>query len=163
MTTPTSGNISLTDIMNELRVSNSGRAYPITLGDTDVRTLAGVSSGTITFSNLYNKSSYTNMVLTGVNGSSIVSSGTSGGTCTCQPGVTVANGLGPFTYSWSFTTQAGTTLTNATSQYCNISKTYLIHTTGSATAVLTCTVTDSTSNTATVTGVQAYLEWDNNS
>lgn len=57
MTTPANNPISLTDVMNELRVANPGRPYPISLNDSDVRALAGVPSGTISMSDLLNKSS----------------------------------------------------------------------------------------------------------
>lgn len=55
MTLQSSGAISLANVNTEL-----GRASTtnISLGETAVRTLAGVASGTISLSNLYGKSSY---------------------------------------------------------------------------------------------------------
>jgi len=46
----------MAQVLAELQVANAGRGYPISLNDTDVRTLAGVPSGAISMSNLYGKS-----------------------------------------------------------------------------------------------------------
>ena len=51
MTLPSSGTISMGDIRTELSASGT-----ITLNDTNVRNLAGISSGTISLSNFYGKS-----------------------------------------------------------------------------------------------------------
>ena len=59
MTLPASGSISLTQVLAELQTANAGRTLPISLGDADVRALAGVPSGAISLSNLYGKTAYT--------------------------------------------------------------------------------------------------------
>lgn len=57
MALPTSGPISMSQVLAELQSANSGRTTPIGLGDSDVRSLAGVGSGAISMANLLGKSS----------------------------------------------------------------------------------------------------------
>lgn len=159
MTTPSSGAISLTDVMNELRIANPSRAYPISLGDTDVRALAGIPSGAISLSNLYGKSSFT---VTGNSNSSSSSSMSSAGTARCSPSVTVVGGAAPISYSWSFTSNPNTcTLSGANSVACTVGKAYVKNANGSASATLQCVVGDSAGNSRTVTA-SASLDWYGN-
>jgi hypothetical protein len=161
MTLQASGGISLTDVMNEIRLVNPGRAYPISLGDADVRALAGVPSGAIGLSNLYGKSSYIPMNVTG-NSSSQGASSASGGTVTCHPSVSVTNGSGGYTYSWSFTSNPNSCgLGASTSAACNVSHGYTTNANGGATATLQCVVTDNTGHVVTATGITAALDWSN--
>lgn len=161
VTLPASGTISLTDVMNELRVTNPGRAYPISLGDSDVRALAGVPSGSISMSNLYGKSSYVAMSVTGHSDSQGASSAGGGGTVTCHPSVSVSNGSGSYTYAWSFTSNPSSCgLNAATSATCNVSHTFSINANGSASATLQCVVSDGTAS-VTASGIAASLDWSN--
>lgn len=159
MTLPASGAISLTDVLNELKVTNSSRALPISLGDSDVLALAGKSAPPISLSDLYGKSSYVPMTVTGVNDSATAYSGSSSGTTTCHPSVTVSGGSGTKTFAWSFTSNPDNcTLGAATSQTCNVSHAYAVNSAGSANAVLQCAVTDSRA-TVTTGGITAGLDW----
>lgn len=57
MTIPASGTISLVGhVLAELQIANPSRALPIKLTDADVRSLAGVASGTISLTDLRGKS-----------------------------------------------------------------------------------------------------------
>jgi hypothetical protein len=56
MTLPASGTITMAQVLAELQTTNPSRTTPISLNDSDVRTLAGVASGTISMSNLHGKS-----------------------------------------------------------------------------------------------------------
>ena len=162
MTLPISGALTLDAVMTELRLVDPSRAYPINLGDADVRALAAVPSGAITLSALYGKSSYIPMTVTGFDDYGFAQSAFGGGTVSCSPLVTVANGRDPKTYLWSFTSNPdGCALTNATSATCTVQQSYSGDTTGSASAVLQCQVTDSFPNTVTVSNVNALLEWAN--
>jgi hypothetical protein len=163
MTLQASGTISLTDVMNEIRLVNPGRAYPISMGDADVRALAGVPSGPIGLSNLYSKSSYIPMNVTGNGDSHSAYSGVGGNSpVTCHPSVSVTNGSGGYTYSWSFTSNPQSCALNATtSAACNVSHTFSINANGTASATLQCIVTDSTGHSVTATGITADLDWGN--
>lgn len=162
MTLPVSGPLSLTDVMTELRVANPARAYPITLGDADVRALAGGLSGAISIASLYGKSSYTPMNVSGTGDTGFALSNGGAGTVSCTPSVSVSNGLAPYTYLWSFTSNpSGCTLSNSTSSTCTVSKGYGFNTIGSASAVLQCQVSDAFPNTVTAVNVSAELSWAN--
>jgi len=161
MTLPVSGSISLTQVMDELRVSSPARAYPISLGDADVRALAGVPSGPISLTDLYGKSSYIPMVIVATNGGGVFSSAASGGTAACNPSVSVTQGNPGYTYLWSFTSNPdGCSLSSTTSTSCHVSKAYGYLANGSASAVLQCQVTDSTGHIQTKTGITSSLSWD---
>lgn len=162
MTLPASGTISLTDVMNEIRLVNPGRAYPISLGDSDVRALAGVPSGAISLSNLYGKSSYIPMNVIGNNDAQSASSAGSGGTVTCHPSVSVTNGSGGYTYAWSFTSNPNScSLGASTSAACNVSHSFTLNSNGSTSATLQCVVTDNTGHIVTASGITANLDWSN--
>ena len=150
MTLPASGAISLTAVMNELRIANGGRAYPINLGDTDVRALAGVSSGTIGLSNLYGKSSYNQMVISGSGGSGYRDTALSGGTVSATVSLSVSSGNPGYTYSWAVWTQdPGMTVTTSfVGSTFGMSATVSRHSSGSKGASLQVTITDSTGHTA---------------
>jgi hypothetical protein len=162
MTLPASGAISLTDVMNEIRLVNSGRAYPISLGDSDVRALAGVPSGTIGLSNLYGKSSYIPLNVIGNNSENSVSSAGGAGLVTCNPSVSVTGGSGGNTYAWSFTSNPNScSLGFSTSAACAVSHGYALNANGGASATLQCIVTDNTGHSATASGITATLGWSN--
>lgn len=60
MALPTSGPISLAQVRTELSLSGA-----ISLGQAEVRNLAGLASGTISMSNLYGKSASTHLMTVG--------------------------------------------------------------------------------------------------
>ena len=60
MALPSTGSISMSQVRTEL-----GRSNTITLNDSDVRNLAGRTSGTISMSDLRGKSSYTHQLTVG--------------------------------------------------------------------------------------------------
>lgn len=159
MTTPSSSVISMNDVLAELRVANPGRSVTISLGDADVRNLAGAPSGQIGLSNLYGKSSFT---VKGNSDSGSFSSISSAGTARCYPSVTVIGGAAPVGYSWSFTSNPNTcTLSGANTATCTVSKSYFKNAEGFASATLQCVVSDSAGNSRTVTA-SASLEWYGN-
>jgi hypothetical protein len=102
MTIRTTAPIGLNDVLLELRVTNPGRGLPISLGDPDVRALAGKTSGPISLSDFYGKSSYISM-----SGSlpDVFDTSPSNPTVSYQKSVGVSvqrnGGLAPFTYQWS--------------------------------------------------------------
>lgn len=160
MTLPITGPITLTDVMNELRVVNPGRAYPIVLGDADVRALAGIASGPVSLTNLRGKSSYISMTITPTDGYGFGTSSTSGGIAICSPSISVTGGSGGYTYHWAFESNPSScALSNATSLQCNVSHNYVKTANGSAGATLSCTVTDNTGHSVTRSGINALLEW----
>jgi hypothetical protein len=154
MTLPTSGSLSLSDVMTELRVTNPGRAYPISLGDSDVRALAGVPSGAISLSNLYGKSSYIAMSGSVPDRSgSAPSNPTSNYTTQVSISVVLTGGQAPFSYAWSHVSGDGTvTAANTSSTFANFTVARFSEPGEVQTQVVQCVVTDSTSATLTRTG-----------
>lgn len=164
MALPASGTISLALVLAELQKTNAGRSLPISLGDTDVRTLAGVPSGAISLTSLYGKSNGSALSAAITNGSATYSSISSGGTAICNPGVTASGGTPGYTYLWSFTSNPNScTLGSSTSTSCSVSKAFSQNAQGGASAVLQCIITDSASGTITKTGITATLSWENGS
>lgn len=163
MTLPASGAISLTQVMAEIRTRNPGRAYPISLGDSDVLALAGVPGPANSLSNLYGKTaSGGTMVVSSVDGYGSANSTTSGGTVACSPAVGVTGGSGSYTYAWSATSNPGSaTLSNATSSTCSTSKTFAKQSTGALVITLQCVVTEvgGTGQVVTKTGITGNLDW----
>lgn len=161
MTLPASGAIGLTDVLNELKITTPSRALPISLGDSDVLALAGKSAPPISLSDLYGKSSYIPLSVTGNNDSASAVSA-SAGTVTCHPSVTVTGGSGGTTYAWSFTSNPnGCSLGAATAATCNVSHSYATNAFGSANAVLQCVVSDNTGHSKTLGGITGDLDWSN--
>jgi len=163
MTLPTSGAIGLTDVMNELRVSNPGRAYPIGLGDADVLALAGKSAPPLSLSDLYGKSSQLPLTATATGQDNSYSSVTAGGNATASGTVTPAGGSGGYTYAWTVVSNTGSATVGALNgASVGISKTFSKNTDGSARVVFNVTVTDSQGHTATVSNVAVTVEWFSN-
>lgn len=161
MTLQASGQITYNDIVNELRISNPSRAYTGTLGDADMRALAGVPSGPISFSNFYGKSSYIPMNVTGNSDYDSFNSVSSGGTASTNPSVSVTGGNPSKTYLWSFTSNPnGFTLSNSSSQTCTVSKAFTQNANFIQGCTLQCAVNDG-SNTVTATGITGTLEVSN--
>lgn len=158
MTITTTAPVSLGDVLAELRLVNPGRALPVSLGDADVRSLAGVASGPVGLSDLKGKSSYIPMTLTAHNAANAADSSVAGGTVSCSPSVSVTGGSGGYSYAWAFVTAAGCTLSAGNAPSCTVSHSYVKSAIGSAVATVRCTVTDATSHTQFI-DVTASLDW----
>jgi hypothetical protein len=159
VTLPASGAISLTQVMDELRVTTPGRAYPIALGDNDVRALAGVPSGPISLSNLYGKSSYIPMTITKVDGElSAMANGTQY-LGHAYPSVSASNGSGGYTYAWSIVSASDTDFTLASAAASTVDVRHTITKFGySGACVLQCSVTDNTGHVVVVGGINATFD-----
>lgn len=163
MTLPTSGTISTDMILNELRVSNPSRSYPLSLSDPDVLALAGRPSLPVTLPNdFYGKSSYTPMVVQAYGDAAYGDSSFRGATIYCYPSVSVSGGKGDKTYQWNIiSVSPSMEILSTTSPNCAAKVTYGKFSNGSAEAQLTCTVTDSTGASVTSQVVYALIEWSN--
>lgn len=162
MTLPSSGSISLLQVLDELRVANAGRALPIALGDADVRTLAGVPSGDIAMWQLYGKSAVTALTVTGNNDSGHATSSTAGGAVSAFPSVSYGGGAGEKTFQWSIlSTSMTVTLINANNARCEVRRTFTKNTSGEVITYLRCVVSDSTGS-VTVDNIIAELYWEGN-
>jgi hypothetical protein len=150
MALPNNTTISLSQVNTEL---SRAATATISLGETAVRNLAGVPSGAISMSNLWGKSAYTPMSLSYSGGI-----GEAFGPCqtvSASATVSVANGIGPFTYVWTRT--SGSTTPTSRSSGSTSSRTdsmtasqYLCPN-GEASSTYSVVVTDSTSATASIT------------
>jgi len=161
MTLPASGSISMSQVSVEL---GRGPGASTSLGESTVRSLAGKASGAVSMSDLRGKtfSTYTPMTATGNNAYASYPSDTSGGTATCSPSVTVSNGSGGYTYSWSFTSNPNNlVLSFATSFSCNVSITYTKLASWTKSAILQCVITDNTGHSITVSNISAVLDVNN--
>lgn len=156
MTLPASGSISLGDVMTELRIMNPGRAYPIALGDADVRALAGVPSGSISLSNLYGKSSYIAMSGSVPDVPDAVRTAGANYTAHIPIAITLYWGLAPFSYDWSKVSGTGglsaVTAANASSTTADFAIAITSPIGQVRTEVVQCIVTDATGATLTRTG-----------
>lgn len=153
MALPT-GTISMSQVNTELGRSSTAT---ISLGESAVRTLAGVPSGAISMDNLRGKSAMS------VSANNVSGSGngftSSGSVSTGTPGTTVTGGTSPFTYSWARI--SGSTvpqISNASAQ--NPGWSNLNTPDGTHQAVWRVTVTDANSNTAT-RDITVTLSWFN--
>jgi hypothetical protein len=160
MTLQSSGAISLGDVLTELRIANPGRSLPISLGDTDVRNLAGVPSGAISLSDLYGKSSYVAMSATlPDNSDSSLSNPPSATTINIPMAMTVTGGLAPFSYTWSKVSGSGSVQAvnspNTNAQITNPR----FSTPSTLSELVQCSVTDAMGNTITRQGTATlYIE-----
>ena len=160
MTLPTSPPISLIDVLTELRVVNPGRSLPISLGDADVRNLAGKPSGAISLSDLYGKSSYIPMTVQASGDSASGNSQISGGTLVCHPIVSVTNGRGNKTINWRvISASGGPVLTNPTSISPTVTQTFGKTSQGSSSMDLQADATDATGATVSSNIVTVYFDW----
>jgi hypothetical protein len=161
MTTPSSGSISIQNIATELSIS----VNVLSLNDSRVRTLAGVSSGTISMGNLRGKSNYTVMsyvVNANIGGNNDVSTYYAAQTPSCETTVTVSSGSGGYTYAWSLVTVGyGCTLSNANQQTCSVYKTAARHTAATAVSSVQCVITDNTGHTVTTPVTDATIRYNN--
>lgn len=162
MTLPASGNLTMAQVAAEL-----GIGLPLELGDSRVRTLAGVPSGPISMSNLYGKSAGapppapTPLSVQVQDGSGYAESSSASGTVSCQVTATVTGGTGAITHLWEFISNPGqATLSNSNSASARVSRNYARYSSGSADAQLRYTARDSTGAQVVAQPVTATLEWN---
>lgn len=162
--------LSLSDVMAELRTANPGRAYPIAVGDSDVRALAGIASGPIDLGNLYGKTAGvvtpppptpSPLTVQTQDGSGYATSTNTGGTVSCQVSAAVSGGTGTITHLWEFVSNPGQfTLSNSNSATARVSRTYTRYSSGAADAELRYTARDSAGAVVVAQPVIANLEWN---
>jgi hypothetical protein len=146
---PATGPVSLTDVLTELRTVNPGRALPISLGDADVRALAGIPSGPISLTDLRGKSSYTPMSgsVPDVADDTPINPSTNY-TAHVTVAVVFSGGTAPFTYAWAKVSGDGTvTAANAASTSANFVVNRFSDSGEILVETVQCTVTDSTGAT----------------
>lgn len=153
MTLPT-GSLSADQIVTELRVANPGRARLMGLQDADVRTLAGVASGPISFNDLRGKTSYTPMSgsVPNVNDTDTINTAANH---THSTGIAVsrAGGIAPYSYAWTKLSGAGTVnAANSASTTADFVVSRFAVPGDTMQLVAQCVVTDSTGATLTRSG-----------
>lgn len=168
MTLPTSGAISTDQIMAELRIANSSRAYPLSLTDADVLSLAGKSAPPVTMPDDFYGKSVTPptqpvqpMALYPSGSDNYRSTTSGGGTIAINLSVAVTGGARPLTYFWTNVMSAGgmTQVTGNNGPSLNFERTYANNSSGSASASAVCTVTDAngvSKSTGTVSGTATW-------
>lgn len=158
MTLPLSPPISMSQVLAELRVTNPGRSLPISLGDADVRALAGVPSGPVSLSHLYGKTSYIGM--SGSVADVYDSASVTGSNYTAHVSVSISftGGLAPFSYAWSHVSGTGTvTAANAATTTANFFVNRFAELGEQMAQVVRCQVTDSTGAVLTASGTVTVL------
>lgn len=141
MTLPSSGAISLANVSVELGRSSTATT---SLGETAVRTLAGVASGAISLSNLYGKS---NALSITISPSSLNTTRFGAGSITSAAATgSAAGGAGGYTYAWSYI--SGSIYTRNTSSSASTTFTTNLVAEQYKVGVYRCTVTDSLGATA---------------
>jgi hypothetical protein len=110
MTLPSTGPISLANVNVELGLSSTTN---ISLNQTNVRTLAGVPSGTISLSNLYGKS---NALAITISPSSLYTTRSGAGSVTSAAATgSGTGGAGGYTYAWTYVSGSSYTINSSTS------------------------------------------------
>lgn len=157
MTLPPAGGINSLEIATEL-----GLGLPFSSIDPRVLALAGKSAPPVTMpADFYGKSAYTPMTLTTANGSGgPASSENSGGSVSGQATVAISGGTGGYSIQWTVTSNTGGASIGALNgNGVSATKTFTKLSNGSATVLLTVTVTDGTGQSVTRTGVEIDLYW----
>lgn len=163
MTIRTTPPISLSDVMAELRIVDPNRVYPISLGDADVRALAGRPSGAISLSDLYGKSSYVPMTVYATGGSDFQNSVYGPGTASAGAAASVTGGRGAMMFNWVVLSSIGDpVISGHTTPTLYASRGYTENSNGSATVTARCDVTDETGATASSVEVSIDLRWEGN-
>lgn len=110
MTLPSTGPISLANVNVELGLSSTTN---ISLNQTNVRTLAGISSGTISLSNLRGKSNAPTIT---ISPSSLYTSRSGGGSATSAAATgSGSGGAGGYTYAWTYVSGDSYTINSSAS------------------------------------------------
>ena len=111
MTLPSSGaTISLSNVSVELGRSSIATT---SLGETAVRTLAGIASGTISLNSLYGKSFAPSISISPGN---VYTSRSGGGSATSNTvTATASGGAGGYTYAWTYVSGNSYTINSSTS------------------------------------------------
>lgn len=110
MTLPSTGPISLANVNVELGLSSTTN---ISLNQTNVRTLAGISSGTISLSNLRGKSNAPTIT---ISPSSLYTSRSGGGSATSAAATgSGSGGAGGYTYAWTYVSGSSYTINSPSS------------------------------------------------
>lgn len=155
MTLQSSGPIGMSQIAAELGLSGT-----LSLNDSRVRTLAGNLPGTISFANLYGRSSIPPLSVSAVGSNAFNDSGRSGGTVSAECSATPSGGVAPYTYLWSIVTSDGEPFIQSPgTRVTSLRKSYLVRTSGFASATLQCVVTDARGVQASA-NCYASVDWD---
>lgn len=161
MTIRTSPPISLSDVLAELRITNPGRQYPISLGDPDVRALAGRPSGAISLSDLYGKSSYIPMTVYATGGFDTRNTSYGPGFAEATATATVTNGKGTKFFNWVVLEATNNpTMSGHSTAVLTATKSYLENASGTAFVRARCDVTDETGAVVTSPEVTIELTWE---
>lgn len=146
MTLPASGSISTGQIMAELRITNPGRAYPLSTLDSDVLALSGKTAPPVTMPNdFWGKSAAAfagHIPTVQMNGQSNPgSSYTEVATVTAS----ISGGSAPFNYVWSHVSGSGTVdSVNSSSSTVRMPVARFSESGEKITQVVQCVVTDGT-------------------
>lgn len=153
MALPSSGSITLGMVAAEL-----GIGLPLSLGDSRVRTLAGVPSGPISLGQLRGKSAVATLSASG-NNSYGYGSSNNAGIVSAYPSVNVSGGTGAKSFTWSvLSASSPADISGANTQYPTVSKSFAKLSQGFTTVYLRCVISDS-SGSVTVDNIVAELEW----
>jgi hypothetical protein len=152
MSLPPSGTISLTTVLNELRIANPNRSAVISLGDADVLALAGKGSPPISLTDLYGRSAYTPMSGTLSNVHMTGMAGNTGAMYNETESLTVSlsGGAAPYTFAWSKVSGSGSVdAVNSASTVVRMPVQRFGTAGDVSTQVVHCLVTDAKGNTLT--------------
>lgn len=153
--------ISLSDVMAELRITNSGRQFPISLGDADVRALAGKPSGAISLSDLYSRSSYIPMTVYATGNSEFVNTGFQSGTLESYAAASVSGGKGTKFFNWVVLETIGApTVSGHSTSTLTVRVDYVRYSNGHALVRARCDVTDETGAVVSSPEVIVELDWE---
>lgn len=134
MTLPSTGPISLANVNVELGLSSTTN---ISLNQTNVRTLAGISSGTISLNSLRGKSNAPTIT---ISPSSLYTSRSGGGSATSATATgSGSGGAGGYTYAWTYVSGSSYTINSPSSAATTFTTTLIAG--AYKTGVYRCTVT----------------------
>jgi hypothetical protein len=153
MSLPASGSISMSQIAAELSIGSGG----LNLNDSRVRGLAGIGSGTISFSSLRGKSNVQPLTATssGTDGSAISASG--GGVVTGSVTANPSGSTGSYTYAWVIIS-GNASLVDASSQTCSVTGSYAKLQSYIRNISLQCTVTSGSTSVVTTIGIKLVVD-----
>lgn len=154
MTLPT-GAISLADVLAELRTVDAGRASTISLQDSDVRALAGVSGAACSLDDLRGKTAYVAMSgnVPDVPDAEAPSNPASSTTASIPVAVSYAGGRAPFSFAWSKISGSGSVTAANSADTVAVMPVARFSEPGEVSSiVLQCVITDATGATLTRQG-----------